>query len=101
MSARIFKPAKTAMQSGKSKTDGWVLEFESESARKVEPLMGYTSSSDTQSQVKLEFKTKEDAIAYAEKNGLAYTVQKPQKAKRRVMTYAENFSTDRSLPWTH
>ncbi len=101
MVAKIFKPAKTAMQSGKAKTDGWILEFESESARKVEPLMGYTSSSDMSSQVKLEFKTLEDAKSYAEKNGLAYRVQKPQKAKRRIMSYAENFSTDRSLPWTH
>ncbi len=101
MSARIFKPAKTAMQSGKAKTDGWVLEFEAQSARQVEPLMGYTSSSDTKSQIKLEFKTLEDAKVYAEKNGIAYSVQKPQKAKRRIMSYAENFSTDRSLPWTH
>lgn len=101
MSARIFKPAKTAMQSGKFKTDGWVLEFEAQSARQVEPLMGYTSSSDTKSQIKLEFKTLEDAKTYAEKNGIAYSVQKPQKAKRRIMSYAENFSTDRSLPWTH
>ncbi len=89
------------MQSGKAKTDGWVLEFEAQSARQVEPLMGYTSSSDTKSQIKLQFKTLEDAKAYAEKNGIAYSVQKPQKAKRRVMSYAENFSTDRSLPWTH
>ncbi len=101
MSARIFKPTKTAMQSGKSKTDAWILEFEPEVARKVEPLMGYTSSSDANSQIKLEFKSLEDAKAYAEKNGLAYSVQQPQKAKRRIMSYAENFSTDRSLPWTH
>ncbi len=101
MSAKIFKPAKTAMQSGKSKTDGWVLEFEQTNPRKVEPLMGYTSSSDMNSQVKLEFKTLEEAKAYAEKNGLAYSVQKPQKAKRRIMSYAENFATERSLPWTH
>ena len=101
MSARIFKPTKTAMQSGKAKTNGWFLEFEVESARQVEPLMGYTSSSDAKSQIKLEFKTLEDAKSYAEKNGIAYSVQKPQKAKRRIMSYAENFSTDRSLPWTH
>ena len=63
--------------------------------------MGYTCSSDTTCQVKLEFKTLEDAKAYAEKNGLAYSVQKPQKARRRVMSYADNFSTDRTLPWTH
>jgi len=101
MSARIYKPAKTAMQSGKAKTDDWVLEFEPSNARKIEPLMGYTSSSDTKSQIRLEFKSLEDAKSYAEKNGIAYRVQKPQKQKRRVMSYAENFSTDRSLPWTH
>jgi hypothetical protein len=101
MSARIFKPTKTAMQSGKAKTDAWVLEFEQEEPRKVEPLMGYTSSSDTRTQIKLEFKSLDDAKAYAEKNGIAYSVQKPQKQKRRIMSYAENFSTDRTLPWTH
>ena len=101
MSAKIYQPAKTAMQSGKSKTGSWILEFEAESARKVEPLMGYTSSTDMNSQVKLSFKTLEDAEGYARKNGIAYTVQKPQQAKRRPMAYSDNFSYNRSLPWTH
>ena len=101
MSAKIFKPAKTAMQSGKAKTDCWVLEFEPEQARKIEPLMGYTSSSDMKSQIRLTFDSLEAAIAYAEENHIAHMVQQPQKAKRRAMAYADNFSSDRSLPWTH
>ena len=72
MSARIFSPAKTAMQSGKAKTGLWVLEFDPELPRKIDPLMGYTTSGDMKSQIRLTFETKEEAIAYAEKNGLAY-----------------------------
>ena len=101
MSARIYQPAKTAMQSGKAKTGAWILEFDADTPRQVEPLMGYTSSSDMNSQVKLSFKSLEDAESYARKNGIAYSVQKPQAAKRRPMAYADNFSYNRSLPWTH
>ncbi|MEM9332646.1 MAG: ETC complex I subunit [Pseudomonadota bacterium] len=101
MTAKILKPAKTAMQSGKAKTENWVLEFEPEQRRKIDPLMGYTASSDMRSQIRLEFETLQAAIDYAEKNGIAYSVQKPQKAKRRTMAYADNFKHDRSLPWTH
>ena len=101
MSARIYQPAKTAMQSGKAKTGAWILEFDADTPRQVEPLMGYTSSSDMNSQVKLQFDSLEAAKDYATRNGLAYSVQMPQKAKRRAMSYAENFSSDRSLPWTH
>ena len=70
MVARIFRPAQSAMQSGLARTKSWVLEFEPVSAREVEPLMGWTSSADTKSQVRLTFDSKEEAIAYAEKNGL-------------------------------
>jgi len=101
MSARIYKPAKTAMQSGKAKTNVWVLEYEQEVARKVEPLMGYTASSDMNSQIKLSFESLEAAKAYAEKNGIAYSVQNPQAAKRRVISYSDNFASDRAMPWTH
>ena len=72
MSARIFSPAKTAMQSGKAQTGSWVLEYEPEQARKIDPLMGYTSSGDMKSQIKLLFDTKEEAVAYAEKHGIAF-----------------------------
>ena len=70
-SARIYSPTKTAMQSGKAKTGHWVLEFDREQPRRIEPLMGYTSSSDMRQQVKLRFETQEDAVAYAEKHALA------------------------------
>ena len=101
MAARIYRPAKTAMQSGKAKTESWMLEFEPEQPRKVEPLMGYTSSRDMKSQIRLSFETKEEAIAYAQKNGIAYSVQEPKEKRRRVVSYSENFRFDRKQPWTH
>jgi ETC complex I subunit conserved region len=101
MSARIFSPAKTAMQSGKAKTGSWILEYEPEQPRKIDPLMGYTSSGDMKSQIKLVFDTKEEAIAYAEKHGIAFRLELPKEAKRRQISYAENFRYDRKTPWTH
>ena len=101
MSARIFSPAKTAMQSGKAQTGSWVLEYEPEQARKIDPLMGYTSSGDMKSQIKLLFDTKEEAVAYAEKRGIAFRLEQPKEAKRRQISYAENFRYDRKTPWTH
>ena len=89
------------MQSGKNKTGIWLLEFEPESPRKVEPLMGYTSSGDMKSQIKLKFSDLDAAIAYAEKHGLAYQVQQPHQQRRRKMSYSENFAHNRSLSWTH
>jgi hypothetical protein len=102
MVARIYSPAKTAMQSGNAKTGVWMLEFERQKALSIEPLMGYTSTSDMKSQVKIEFPTLEAAKAFAEKEGIAYRVQGQREAKRRrPMTYSENFSYNRSIPWTH
>jgi NADH dehydrogenase ubiquinone Fe-S protein 4 len=101
MSARIYSPAKTAMQSGKAKTGHWVLEFEPEKPRKIDPLMGYTTSGDMKSQISLTFNTREEAVAYAEKHGIAFRVQEPKEAKRRQISYAENFRYDRKIPWTH
>ncbi len=101
MAARIFSPAKTAMQSGTAKTGNWVLEFEPEKRRTIDPLMGYTSSGDMKSQIKLIFETREEAVAYAEKNGIAYRVEHPKEPKRRQISYAENFRYDRRTPWTH
>jgi hypothetical protein len=101
MTARIYSPAKNAMQSGKGKTGYWLLEFEQEKPKKIDPLMGYTSSSDTRGQVKLSFETLEDAVAYAQKNGIAYRVEKPKEAERRAISYADNFRYDRKIPWTH
>ena len=101
MSARIYSPAKTAMQSGKGKTGLWILDFDPEQKRKIDPLMGYTTSGDMKSQIRLTFETKEEAIAYAEKRGIAYSVQEPKEPKRRNISYSDNFKYDRRVPWTH
>ncbi|MEO0637793.1 MAG: ETC complex I subunit [Pseudomonadota bacterium] len=98
---KIYSPTRSAMQSGKGKTGSWVLEYERESARRIEPLMGYTSSSDMRSQLRLTFDTREDAVAYAEREGIPYTVSEPKQPKRAKVSYAENFSADRRVPWTH
>lgn len=103
MTARIFQPARTAMQSGTAKTHHWVLEFVPDSAREVDPLMGWTSSSDTQAQVRLRFETKEDALSYAAANGIDAVVTEPKKRKPNIRArgYGENFATDRRAVWTH
>lgn len=103
MRARIYQPAKTAMQSGTAKTHSWVLEYAPATAREVDPLMGWTSSGDTQSQVKLRFASREEALAYAEAHGIEATVTepKPRRAIIRPRGYGENFATDRKGAWTH
>ncbi|MET0596476.1 MAG: ETC complex I subunit [Mesorhizobium sp.] len=101
MSARIFSPAKTAMQSGKSKTGHWVLEFDPEKPRKIDPLMGYTTSSDMKSQIRLTFPTRDEAVAYAEKHGIVFRIEEPKESGRRQISYADNFRYDRKTPWTH
>jgi hypothetical protein len=102
MTARIYKPAKTAMQSGVAKTKDWVLDFEPEAPRTVEPLMGWTSSTDMRSQVKLRFETKEEAIAYCERESVAYQVfDAPKDAAHRPIAYSDNFAFRRKDAWTH
>ncbi|WP_434619346.1 ETC complex I subunit [Tabrizicola sp. M-4] len=103
MRARIYQPAKTAMQSGTAKAKGWVLEFAPASAREVDPLMGWTSSDDTQAQVKLRFDTREAAEAYATSKGIEFDVIEPKERKPviRPRGYGENFATDRRGAWTH
>ena len=99
--ARIYKPAKNAMQSGRARTRRWVLEFEPRSARRVEPLMGWTSSGDMNAQVTLRFDTKEEAIAYAEKHGIDFQLYEPKKQPVLLKSYSDNFKFGRSEPWTH
>ncbi len=89
--ARIFQPAKTAMQSGRGRTRTWVLEFEPESAKAADPLMGWAGSADTRGQVRLKFPSRDAAVAFAEKNGLSYTVRDPRKRRVRPKNYADNF----------
>jgi hypothetical protein len=101
MPARIFKPAKTPVQSGMARTKQWVLVFEQDRAREIEPLMGWTSSSDTRQQLRLSFDTKEEAIAYAQREGIPYRVEEPHSLQRRLMSYADNFKFNRPGPWTH
>jgi hypothetical protein len=101
MVARIYKPAKTAMQSGKANTKAWVLDFEPEQPREVEPLMGWTSSGDMRQQVRLSFASKDEAVAYCEREGIPYEVLPDKEPARRVISYADNFAFNRRVPWTH
>jgi hypothetical protein len=101
MTARIYKPARTAMQSGQAKTKEWVLEFEPETARQIEPLMGWTASTDMKQQLRLRFDTKDEAIAYAGRHGIAYQIYEPKEPARRKIAYADNFSYRRVGQWTH
>lgn len=103
MTARIFRPTKTAMQSGYANTRDWVLEFLPESARFLDPLMGWTGSTDMNGQVRLRFESREAAVAYAERHGIPYQVLEP-KARTHVIRpggYGDNFATTRRGAWTH
>ncbi|RYE08811.1 MAG: ETC complex I subunit [Hyphomicrobiales bacterium] len=101
MTARIYRPAPNAMQSGRGKSKQWVLVFEQATAREIEPLMGYTASSDTQAQVRLSFPTLEDAEGYARSNGIPYSVQPAHTPTPKRASYPDNFRSDRKTPWTH
>jgi hypothetical protein len=101
MTAKIFRPAKTAMQSGKAKTHLWVLEFDQEIPRHIDPILGYTSSSDMNQQVRLTFETQEQAEAYAKREGIEYRVIQPKEVARQVVSYTDNFRFNRQQPWTH
>ncbi|MFE1599100.1 ETC complex I subunit [Methylobacterium sp. ID0610] len=100
-SARIYKPAKDPSQSGMARTKQWVLEFDQTAPRETDPLMGWTSSSDMLQQVRLEFDTKEEAVAYAAREGIAYRIEEPKPPLRKGLSYADNFKFNRSAPWTH
>jgi hypothetical protein len=101
MTARIYKLGKTPTQSGPARTKGWILAFDQDRPREIEPLMGWTSSGDTRQQVRLTFATKEEAIAYCERQGIDYRVEEPNEPKRRIMSYSDNFKFNRVGPWTH
>jgi hypothetical protein len=101
MVARIYRPAKTAMSSGHANAQQWRLEFEPERPKTIEPLMGYTSSEDMNSQIRLDFESKEAAITYAERNGIPFQVFEPKDKVRPAISYSDNFRRDRSQPWTH
>ncbi len=101
MTARIYRPARNAMQSGNGKSKQWVLVHEMAAPREIDPLMGYTTSTDTRQQVRLSFDTLELAEAYAQKNGIAYSVQPAHDPIPKRVSYPDNFKSDRKTPWTH
>ncbi|MDU8925890.1 ETC complex I subunit [Alisedimentitalea sp. MJ-SS2] len=103
MPARIYRPAKTAMSSGTAKSKSWVLEYVADQSREIDPLMGWTSSDDTQAQVRLKFPSKEAALDYAEEHGIDTVVSEPHSRKYNIRPggYGDNFATNRREPWTH
>ena len=101
MLARIYRPAKNAMQSGKANTKEWVLEFEPASARRSDPLMGWTLTGDTRGQIRLSFETSDEAVAYAQAHGIAFQIAEPKTPKPILKAYADNFAYNRKQPWTH
>jgi hypothetical protein len=101
MFARIFRPAKTAMQSGRGNSQAWVLEFVPTSARIPDPLMGWSSSNDMNAQIRLNFTSLSEATDYAQRHGIAFRVMNEEEPKRILKAYADNFSTYRRQSWTH
>lgn len=101
MLARIFRPARSAMQSGKAKTRVWMLEFAPASARLSDPLMGWTTSTDMKGQVRLAFDTREEAVAYAQRHGIPFEILIENDSKTIPKAYADNFAFHRRQPWTH
>jgi len=101
MLAKIYRPAPNAMQSGKANSKEWLLEFESETPRTVDPLMGWISNADTNSQVRMYFDTREEAIEFAKRQGIPFQVTEQREPRRIIKAYADNFAANRKRPWTH
>ncbi|HTO41639.1 MAG TPA: ETC complex I subunit [Rhizomicrobium sp.] len=101
MRARIYQPAKNAMQSGKARTKQWLLEYEPETARGIDPLMGWTSANDMRQQIQLEFDSQAEAVAYAQSRAIPYQVFEPHHPKANPKAYSDNFRFDRKVPWSH
>ncbi|MBE89133.1 MAG: oxidoreductase [Rhodospirillaceae bacterium] len=101
MHVRIYKPAKTAMQSGRAKIKDWVLVFEPSDRSTPDPIMGWNGSTDTKRQVRLEFESQESAVEYAKAQGYTYTVAQAKERKIKPKAYADNFAFHRKVPWTH
>jgi hypothetical protein len=101
MRARIYQPPKNAMQSGRAGTHEWVIEFETSAPGRADPLMGWIGGGDTQAQVRLLFGTREEAVAYADRQGIAYDLELPPPRRVRPKAYADNFRYGRIENWTH
>ena len=92
MTARIYCPTKNAMQSGMKNTRKWVLEYIAKKGKNLDPLMGWTSSSDMDGQISLKFASQDDAVSYAKRNGISYEVTEPKARKVRIKAYADVFA---------
>lgn len=101
MTIKIYKPSKTAMQSGLGNTRKWLAEYISDIETKKDTLMGWNSSLDTKTQIKIFFDTKDLAIDWAQKNNYQYFVEEPKVKKVKLKSYASNFDTNRKESWTH
>jgi hypothetical protein len=103
MRARIYRPARSATQSGTARMREWVLDFAPDAPREVDPLMGWTSSGDMNAQVRLRFDSREAAEAYARERGVEFVVLEPKARQPNIRPrgYGENFATDRRGAWTH
>lgn len=92
---RIYRPARTATQSGTANTRRWLVEFEPTAAKRIDPLMGWTGASDTRQQLRLRFDSQEEAVAYAERNGFGFTVEQPHPRRVVHKNYADKFAWDK------
>ncbi|PPD45359.1 MAG: ETC complex I subunit [Methylocystis sp.] len=103
MTARIYRQSPSVTQSGPGQAKAWRLDFDLEAPRSLDPLMGWTSSGDMKQQIRLRFATREEAIAYAEREGVPYRVEEPKlnTASQRTASYSDNFKTSRIGLWTH
>jgi ETC complex I subunit conserved region len=93
--ARIYRPSKTAMQSGRAQTRKWLLEYEPATRRDPDPLMGWSSAQDTLNEVRMHFPTLDEAVAFAKKHALDYTIMEPHARTPKAKSYADNFRYDR------
>ncbi len=101
MLARIYKPARGATQSGKATSQEWILRFEPAAARRPDPLMGWTQTTDTRGQVQLTFDTRDEAVAFAQRQGIPFELITEPEVKKVIKAYADNFAFGRRQPWTH
>ncbi len=101
MLARIFRPSQSSMSSGRARTRDWLLEFEPASGRDQDPLMGWSSSSDMNGQIRMSFETEQEAVAYCQANGIAFQVAADKPRRHVIKAYADNFAANRREPWTH
>ncbi len=100
--ALIHVPPKSAMQSGRGRSQGWVLRFTPAEKQRLDPLMGWSGSGDTNGQVSLHFETREEAVAYAKARGIPYEIEEPKPTRPiKPKVYADNFRYGRPENWTH